>query len=97
MRGFNEVRQVKECVNDKTVREYDLTKQTMWVHNNFKPDATIHFMLTADEVVQLSRTQLGHGLELGFEVVGGLVAERRMPPFSVVIGDVVADFQPGFG
>ena len=34
---------------------------------------------------------------MGFEVVGRLVAERRMTPFGVVIGDVVADFEPDFG
>ncbi len=35
-------------------------------------------------------------MELGFEVVGGEVAEGRMAAFGVVIGDVVADFEPGF-
>jgi hypothetical protein len=32
-----------------------------------------------------------------FEVVGSKIAERRMPPLGVVIGDVVADFKLGFG
>jgi len=40
---------------------------------------------------------LGRGLEVGFEVVGRVVTERRMPPLGVVIGDVVADFELGFG
>ena len=40
---------------------------------------------------------MGHCLDLGFEVVGGEVTERRMPPFGVVVGDVVADFELGFG
>jgi hypothetical protein len=30
-------------------------------------------------------------------VVGSLVAERRVTSFGVVVGDVVADFQLGFG
>jgi len=30
-------------------------------------------------------------LKVGFEVVGGKIAERRMPPLGVVVGDVVAD------
>jgi hypothetical protein len=38
------------------------------------------------EVVQLGRTELGRGLKVGFEVVGGEVAEGRMPPLSIVIG-----------
>ena len=32
-----------------------------------------------------------------FEEVKREVTERRMTPFRVVISDVVADFQPGFG
>jgi hypothetical protein len=35
-------------------------------------------------------------LNVGFEVVRGEVAEGRVPPFSIVIGDVVADFQARF-
>jgi hypothetical protein len=34
---------------------------------------------------------------LDFEVVGGEVTERRTTSFSVVIGDMVADFELGFG
>ena len=34
---------------------------------------------------------------MDFEVVGGKKAERRMPPLGVVVGDVVADFELGFG
>ena len=34
---------------------------------------------------------------MGFEVVGGEVAEGRVPPLSIVIGDVLADFQARFG
>jgi len=34
---------------------------------------------------------------MGFEVVGGVVAEGRVASFGVVVGDVVADFKPGFG
>ena len=33
---------------------------------------------------------------MGFEVVGGEIAEGRMPPLSVV-GYIVADFQARFG
>jgi hypothetical protein len=36
-------------------------------------------------------------LQLIFEVVGGKIAERGMPPLGVVVGDVVADFELGFG
>jgi len=36
-------------------------------------------------------------LKLRFEVVGGVVAKRRMPSLGVVVGDVVADFELGFG
>ena len=36
-------------------------------------------------------------MKMGFEVVGCLVAEPRRPPLGVVIGNVVADFQPDFG
>ena len=36
-------------------------------------------------------------MELEFEVVGGEVTEQRVPPFGVVISDVVADFELGFG
>ncbi len=49
------------------------------------------------EVVQLSRTQLGRGLELGFEVVGRLVAKGGVTAFGLVASDVVADFELGFG
>nr|GFD59484.1 hypothetical protein [Tanacetum cinerariifolium] len=35
--------------------------------------------------------------ELGFEVVGRVVAECGMASFGIVIGDVVADFKLGFG
>jgi len=34
---------------------------------------------------------------MGFEVIRGEVAESRVPPFSIVIGDVMADFQARFG
>ena len=34
---------------------------------------------------------------MSFEVVGRLIAEDGMTAFSVVVGDVVADFEPGFG
>ena len=34
---------------------------------------------------------------MSFEVVGRLIAEDGMSAFSVVVGDVVADFEPGFG
>jgi hypothetical protein len=34
---------------------------------------------------------------MGFEVVGREVAEGRMPTFGVVIGEIMADFQSGFG
>jgi len=34
---------------------------------------------------------------MGFEVVGGEVTEGGMTSFGVVVGDVVADFEPGFG
>ena len=49
------------------------------------------------EVVYLSRTELGRCLELCFEVVGRVVAERGMASLSVVVGDVVADFELGLG
>jgi len=34
---------------------------------------------------------------MGFEVIGGEVAEGRVPPFSIVIGEVMADFQACLG
>ena len=34
---------------------------------------------------------------MDFEVVGGVVAEGGMPPLGIVISDVVAHFEPGFG
>ncbi len=34
---------------------------------------------------------------MGFEVVGGQIAERGMASFGVVIGHVVTDFELGFG
>nr|WP_231402867.1 hypothetical protein [Hymenobacter guriensis] len=34
---------------------------------------------------------------MSFEVVWGKVAERRMPPLGVVVGDVVADSELGLG
>nr|GFC35101.1 hypothetical protein [Tanacetum cinerariifolium] len=36
-------------------------------------------------------------LKMGFEVIGGEVAEGRVPPFGIVIGEIVADFQARFG
>ena len=36
-------------------------------------------------------------LKLCFEVAEGKVPERRMAPFGVAVGDVVADFELGFG
>ena len=48
------------------------------------------------EVVWLGRTELGRGLKLGFEVIGGEIAEGRMPALGVVIGEIMADFQPRF-
>jgi hypothetical protein len=33
---------------------------------------------------------------MGFEVIVGEVAEGRVPPFSIVIDDVMADFQARF-
>jgi hypothetical protein len=30
---------------------------------------------------------------MGFEVIGGEIAECRVPPFGVVISGIVADFQ----
>nr|WP_245327885.1 hypothetical protein [Hymenobacter fodinae] len=36
-------------------------------------------------------------MKVDFEVVGSKIAELRMPPFGVVVGDVVADFEFGFG
>jgi len=35
-------------------------------------------------------------LKVGFEVIGGEIAEGRMPALGVVIGEVMADFQPRF-
>ena len=40
---------------------------------------------------------MGHGLELGFEVVGGGVAKGRVAAFGVTISNVVADFESVFG
>nr|GEY91381.1 hypothetical protein [Tanacetum cinerariifolium] len=34
---------------------------------------------------------------MGFELIGGEVTEGRMPPFVIVIGEVMADFQAGLG
>ena len=34
-------------------------------------------------------------MQMDFEVVGGQIAERRMPPLSVIMGDMVADFELG--
>lgn len=45
------------------------------------------------EVVWLSRTQAGRGLQLRFKVVGQLVAEGGVSAFSVVAGDEVAGFK----
>ena len=36
-------------------------------------------------------------MELGFKVVGRLIAERGMSALGIVVGDVVADFEPDFG
>ena len=36
-------------------------------------------------------------MKVCFEVVWGKIAEGRMPSFGVVVGDVVADFELGFG
>ena len=36
-------------------------------------------------------------MQLGFEVVGRVVPEGGMAPFGVIISDVVADFELGFG
>ena len=47
------------------------------------------------EVVSLSRIELGRCLKMGFEEVWGKVTESGMSPFGVVVGDAVADFQPG--
>jgi hypothetical protein len=33
---------------------------------------------------------------MGFEVIRGEIAESRMPSFSVVIGEIVADFRARF-
>ena len=33
---------------------------------------------------------------MGFEMVRSQVAAGRVAPFGVVIGEVIADFQPGF-
>ena len=41
--------------------------------------------------------RVGCCLKMGFEKVWGKVTECGMPPFGVVVGDVVADFQLGFG
>jgi len=54
-------------------------------------------LTTACEVVWLSRTELGRCLKVGFEVVGRTVTERGLSALSVVIGDMVADFEFGFG
>jgi hypothetical protein len=35
-------------------------------------------------------------LKIGFEVIGGEIAERGMPSFGVVISEVAADLHPGF-
>ncbi|MDO7847317.1 hypothetical protein Q5H92_13170 [Hymenobacter sp. M29] len=40
---------VTECVDGFPTQEYDLTTQTMRVHNSQKPDAMIRFTLTAAE------------------------------------------------
>ena len=45
----------------------------------------------------MSRTQLGYGLQKCFEAAGRVVAEGGMVPLGIVIGGVVADFQPRFG
>ena len=50
-----------------------------------------------DEVIQLCRTELGRCLKMGFEVVGQVVSEGGMASLGVVISDVLADFEPGFG
>ena len=42
------------------------------------------------------RTELGRGLKGGFEVIGSEIAEGRMPALGVVIGEIMADFQPRF-
>ena len=34
---------------------------------------------------------------MGFEVVGREIAEGGMTPFGIVIGDVMTDFELGFG
>ena len=39
---------------------------------------------------------MGRCLKMSFEVVGGLVTQGGMTPFGVVIGEIVADFQPRF-
>ena len=40
---------------------------------------------------------MGRGFELGFEVVGRLVAERRVAALGIVGSHVVADFERSFG
>ncbi|GAC1377310.1 MAG: hypothetical protein NVSMB30_23980 [Hymenobacter sp.] len=49
----------------------------------------------ADEVVELSRTELERGVQMGFEVVRGEVTERGVAAFGVVVSEVVADIEPG--
>ena len=40
---------------------------------------------------------MGRGSKVSFEVVGRLAKVRRGASFGVVVGDVVADFNLGFG
>ena len=47
-------------------------------------------------MVQLSWTELRHGLKPDFEVIGGKVSERGMPSFGSVVGNVVTAFKCGF-
>ena len=36
-------------------------------------------------------------MKISFEVVGRVVFEGGVPAFGIVMGDVVADLEPGFG
>ena len=36
-------------------------------------------------------------MKLGFDVVGGTATEGGVPTFGIVVSDVMADFEPGFG
>ena len=47
-------------------------------------------------MVQLYRTELGHGLKVGFEVVWSQAVESRVTLLRVVIGEIVTDFQACF-